>query len=311
MPNIPRGSRPMYFPAEPFALADVVTCAALVDVAYNQYVQWQHQRYPSKAKFAWTTPSNGFTYSAPLFWTNGWFGTSYDEPFGFIAANANGDAFLVFRGTMSDADEYQDAKFDQTPYQIVPTYGQVHVGFYEIYQGLQAQIYTAISGLTPFKRFFLTAHSLGCGLSSLAVPDLLANSTVQPGPGLSVLHYNFASPRVGDPQYADMMDGNGVPTYRIVNTEDLVPDAPTAISGSYLYKHIGTSVDFTAQYDTILDNHSLDLAYSYAIANPDDPQGPVPTRPLGLARRPGVRVAMEGRLTRLAPPPAGLTVTSD
>jgi len=61
MPNTPRGSRPMYFPAAPFALADVVTCAALVDVAYSQYMQWQHQRYPSKAKFAWATPSNGFT----------------------------------------------------------------------------------------------------------------------------------------------------------------------------------------------------------------------------------------------------------
>jgi hypothetical protein len=36
-----------------------------------------------------------------------------------------------------------------------------------------------------------------------------------------------------------------------------------------------------------------------------------PRRPLGLARRPGVRVAGEGRLTRLAPPPAGLTVTPD
>jgi triacylglycerol lipase len=143
---------------------------------------------------------------------------------------------------------------DQTAYDIVAGYGQVHVGFYEIYQGLQADIYSAMSGLAPFRRFFFTGHSLGSALSSLAIPDLLANSSVKPGPMISVLHHNLASPRVGDPQYADMMDNNGVPTYRIVNTEDIVPDGPTAIFGSYLYKHIGMPVDFTAQYDTIGDN---------------------------------------------------------
>jgi triacylglycerol lipase len=301
----PRSSPPMYFPVAPFALADVMTCATLVDIAYDQYTQWYNQSYPPKGKFVWTTPNNGFKYSAPLFWTNTWLGKTYDEPFGFVAVNTNSDAFLVFRGTMSDADEYQDAKVDQTPYQPVPGYGQVHLGFYEIYQGLQAQIYAAIAALnrlTPFKRFFFTAHSLGAGLSSLAVPDVLTHTSVKPGPNLRVLHYNLASPRVGDPQYAYMMNNNGVPTYRIVNTEDIVPDAPTAILASYLYKHTGIPVDFTAQYDTVDDNHSLDIAYDYAIAHPANPEGPLPTRPLGLARHPGVRVALDGRLTRLARP---------
>ena len=311
MQSTPRGSQPMYLPAAPFALADTVTCAALVDVAYDQYFQWYNQVYPSRTKFVWTTPNNGFAYSAPLFWRNTWFGTTYDEPFGFVAANANLDAFLVFRGTMSDADEYQDGKLDQTPYLIVPAYGQVHLGFYEIYQGLQADIYSAIAGLNrmpPFKRFFFTGHSLGSGLSSLAIPDLLANTSVKPG-RIAVLHHNLASPRVGDPQYAYMMDNNGVPTYRIVNTEDLIPDAPTAILGSYLYKHIGTSVDFTAQYDTIGGNHSLDIAYDYAIAHPANPEGPLPTRTLGLARCTGVRVALDGRLTRPARPSEQVTAT--
>jgi triacylglycerol lipase len=314
MPATPRGSLPMYLPAAPFALADVVNCAALVDVAYDQYTQWYNQDYPSRSDFVWTRPNNGYAYSAPLFWTNEWFGISYDEPFGFVASDSSLNAYLVFRGTMSDADEYQDAKMDQTDYDIVADYGQVHFGFYEIYQGLQADIYSAISGLnrlTPFRRFFFTGHSLGSALSSLAIPDLLANSSVKPGPTIGVLHHNLASPRVGDPQYADMMDNNGVPTYRVVNTEDIVPDGPTAIFGSYLYKHIGTPVDFTAQYDTIGDNHSLDIAYDYAIANPNNPEGQLPTtRALGLARRPGVRVAVEGRLRRLtrhtarvAPPP--------
>src|SRR6266702_6281057 len=134
----PRGSLPMYLPAAPFALADVLNCAALVDVAYDQYIQWRNLGFPSRSDFVWTTPNNGYTYSAPLFWTNEWFGVSYDEPFGFVASDANLNAYLVFRGTMSDADEWQDAKMDQTDYDIAAGYGQVHVGFYEIYQGLQA-----------------------------------------------------------------------------------------------------------------------------------------------------------------------------
>jgi triacylglycerol lipase len=311
MQATPRGSLPMYFPAAPFALADTVTCAALVDVAYDQYIQWYNQDYPSKSQFVWTKPNNGFAYSFPLFWTNTWLGTTYDEPFGFVAANANLDAFLVFRGTMGHADEYQDAKMDQTPYQIVPTYGQVHLGFYQIYQGLQAGIYSAISGLnrmTPFRRFFITGHSLGCGLSSLAVPDLITNTSVKPG-RITVLHHNLASPRVGDPQYAYMMNNNGVPTYRIVNTEDVVPDGPPAVFGSYLYKHIGTPVDFTAQYGTILDNHGIDVAYDYAIAHPTNPEGPLPPRPLGLAQLTGVRVALDGRLKRLPRLSAEVTAT--
>jgi triacylglycerol lipase len=309
MPSAPRGSRPMYFPAAPFALADAVACAALVDVAYNQCTQWYNQRFPSKANFVWTKPNNGYVYSAPLFWTNTWLGTSYDEPFGFVAADTNFNAYLVFRGTVSDADDYQDALVDQTPYQIVPGYGQVHLGFYQIYQKLTAQVQGAIAAVNrtnPFKRFFFTGHSLGSGLSSLAVPDIITNTPIKPAQ-LTVLHHNLASPRVGDSEFADTMNSNGVATYRIVNTEDLVPDAPSAIFGSYLYKHIGTPVDFTAQYNSIDDNHSLDIAYDYALANPANPEGPLPpARPLGLARRPGVRMALDGQLIRLTRPPPGI-----
>ena len=66
MASTPRGSLPMYFPGAPFALSDVVNCAALVDVAYDQYTQWYNQGYPSRQNFVWTTPNNGYAYSGPL-----------------------------------------------------------------------------------------------------------------------------------------------------------------------------------------------------------------------------------------------------
>jgi hypothetical protein len=302
MPTTPRLSLPMYFPSG-FVLSDAVACAAMVDTAYGQYTQWQNQGYPDKNSFVWTPPDQTqYAYSAPLFWSYTWGIDSYDEPFGFAAVDNSGTGYLVFRGTMNDADEVQDAKYDQIAYTLAAGYGNVHLGFFEIYQLLSPQVHTVIAGLLRLSaptRFFVAGHSLGSGLSSLAVPDLIGHTAITPG-ALPVYHYNLASPRVGDPLFAYAMNTNGVPTWRIVNTEDIVPDAPTAIMSSYLYKHIGTPVDFTAQYGSIGDNHSLDIAYAYALAHPSNPEGPQAQHPLRLARLPGINVTIDGPLRRLS-----------
>jgi triacylglycerol lipase len=305
--HIPRGSPPMYFPSG-FVLADAKTCAALVDIAYAQYGQWVSAGNPPASNFSWDTPNNGYSYSAPLFSTfiyYDFFGYKNvaTEPFGFAAVDANGNAYLVFRGTMlTAADGYADATIDQTSYDIVANYGLVQEGYYYIYQGFDSLISQAVAGLAAartFRSFFFTGHSLGSALSSLAVPDILANTTVQPA-RIPVMHYNFASPRVGDPRFADRMNNNGVTTFRVVNTEDAVPDAPPAIWGlSSLYKHIGTPVDFTAQYGSVYNNHSLDIAYIYALANPSDPEGPLPPATLEVARRADTHAVIDARLMRL------------
>jgi triacylglycerol lipase len=308
--DTPRGSPPMYFPSG-FVLADARACAALVDIAYAQYSQWVRAGSPPASNFNWDKPNNGYSYSAPLFSTFNYYdiwGYKYvaTEPFGFAAVDANGNAYLALRGTMTSADGYADLTIDQTAYDIVANYGFVQEGYYYIYQGFNSTITQAIAGLAgakPFQSFFFTAHSLGGALSSLAVPDVLAKTSVQPAK-IPVMHYNFASPRVGDPQFADRMNKNGVTTFRVVNTEDAVPDAPLAISGlSAFYKHIGTPVDFTAQYDSIVSNHSLDIAYNYALRNPSNPEGPLPPAALELARRTDRHAVIDARLIRLTRSP--------
>jgi triacylglycerol lipase len=303
MANPPRGSLPMLLPVAPFALSDAVACGKLVNIAYQQYAQWIKQGCPSSANFRWRTPTGHFYYSVPLFWTDD---LDYDEPIGFVAVNTqSNDAYLVFRGTMSDSEEVADLWTDQVPYAFAPGYGQVHSGFHGIYQQLQPQVATAIaaaiSSVAPLQRFFFTGHSLGSGLSSLAVGDVINNV---PLPAIPRLHYNFASPRVGDPQFAYTMNNNGVPTYRVVNTEDVIPDLPAAIwltefGDTLLFKHVGTPVDFTAQYDTDGNNHSLNIAYQYAVSHPNNPEGPLPTRMIGMARLPGVRLDANGDVMQL------------
>ena len=95
-----------------------------------------------------------------------------------------------------------------------------------------------------FKRLFFTGHSLGCGLSSLALPDVIANVPIKPGP-VPLLHYILASPRVGDPQYA----------YKMA----ISASRPGASSTPKMWC-------------------------------------------LGVAGRPGIRVVMDGQLTRQPPP---------
>jgi predicted lipase len=243
------------------------------------------QGCPPRANFVWASPStpSGMTYSVPVFWTYDWFGTQYDEPFGFVAQATNGDAILALRGTVTDADAVQDAEIRQTPYELAAGYGSVHRGFDTIYRALSPQILPLLNGLSGVSRVLFAGHSLGGGLSTLAVPDVITNTSLQPRPSLPMLHYNLASPRVGDPKFADMMNGNLVPTFRIVNTEDIVPDAPPSVVGGLVYKHVGVPVDFTAQYGSVGDNHSLLIAYTYALDNPGAPEGEPPIRVLTVA----------------------------
>ncbi len=114
---------------------------------------------------------------------------------------------------------------------------------------------------------YITGHSLGCGLSTLAVPDILTQKTFK-----CLQHYAFASPRVGDPTFTEAYNANGVLTYRVVNTCDIVPQLPSPLLGEFVYKHVGIPVNFTAQYGGVGDNHNLTHAYGYALEHPHAPE---------------------------------------
>lgn len=237
----PISSLAMYFPPSPFSRPDAVTCAGLVAVAYDQCTQWVAQDYPSSANFVWKpaqTPVS-YTYSQPVFWTYDWAFVQYNEPFGFVAQAADGDTFLVLRGTVTDADIYQDARVDQTPYAMAAGYGSVHAGFHTIYQALSPQLRTILNGLSGAHRLLFAGHSLGSGLTTLAIPDVITNMSLKPSATLPMLQYNLASPRVGDPVFAGLMNRGPVPTFRIVNTEDLVPDGPPSVNALPACRHTG------------------------------------------------------------------------
>lgn len=283
----PGQTPPIVQPAN-FNVAAAQLCATLSNSAYDQFAQWANQNYPPPNTFKWVPdgPSN-LSYSAALWGNAVVMGASNWEPFGFAAVDSQYNAYVALRGTMTSADEWNDADVSQVTYKLVanPSFGYVASGFYSVYTSrLSTQIgslrdatNTAITRFTP-RALFITGHSLGAAMCTLTLPDVVYNLAPPTLKGIAL--YNFASPRVGDPTFASSMN-NALPKripavlFRVVNTEDAVPTLPPAVSFNY-YEHVGTPVSFTAQYLSLDGNHSMENCYAYAIDHPNAPQGPQP-----------------------------------
>ncbi len=261
-------SLPLYFPQD-FSLSQALLCANLVESAYDQYTQWQTQGKPRRPQdFTWQTPDmGGWRFSAPI-WSilSELHFLNESEPFGFAARDPQGEVYLVFRGTESVQDWLDDLDADQQTYPWQPGLGSVHAGFLKLYRSLRDLALQAVDSLQPGGQLWSCGHSLGCALSSLAVLDLRERY-----PDLPLQHYNFASPRLAAPSFADSYNGLNVPTYRVVNDSDVVPEVPPGVTGGWLYQHIGLAVTFTASYASIEDNHSMADCYLYALENPNAP----------------------------------------
>ncbi|MEH1946362.1 MAG: lipase family protein [Nostoc sp.] len=172
-------------------------------------------------------------------------------PFGFVASkNSSNDVFVVFRGTKTFAEWFKDVNIPlvsysdgrnlqgsvlrvigekiqliQSPIEIpkVGDFGRVTVGFRQIYISLRDGMINALKGCDPNSRIFVTGHSLGSALATLAIPDILANTDFKPE---KVILYTFASPRCGDREFATKFQAMRVRHWRIANTEDFVTMIP-------------------------------------------------------------------------------------
>lgn len=104
--------------------------------------------------------------------------------------------------------------------------GRVHLGFSSVLKrtwGEVAHVLEAVDG----KPIFLTGHSMG---GALAVLSACRMAKVDRPPAAV---YTFGSPRIGD---AAFCEGYSIPTYRIVNRLDIVPEMPLASVRKFLPK---------------------------------------------------------------------------
>jgi hypothetical protein len=126
------------------------------------------------------------------------------------------------------------------------------------------------NGVGAANHGYVIGHSLGGALTTLAGADLASH-------GKTVSMYNFASPRTGDPAFADKFNATITGSWRIANTEDIVTTVPLstlifaspklntfhailALAGreglTLNFEHVGVPINFTWLKGSIAENHS-------------------------------------------------------
>ncbi|MUG91358.1 DUF2974 domain-containing protein [Scytonema sp. UIC 10036] len=167
-------------------------------------------------------------------------------------------SIIVFRGTQKTVEWIHDFTAFQDDYPISnsnQTYGKVHRGFATFYRNnLQSLVREVIKRLNPFLPCYICGHSLGAALATLAAIDIALNFP-QHKPNLRL--YTYASPRVGDPVFAQTHSQLIPNSYRIVNLADTIPLVPpTKIGGVYV--HVGQEWSFLSQNGDLLPNHIVE-----------------------------------------------------
>jgi triacylglycerol lipase len=245
----------------------------LVDAAYTQY----NQR--ASGSNAWEP--DGYQVHAILQAKE----VEFPVPFGFVATKGT-DAYVVIRGTLTPLEWFDDATVVPVPFAL--NWGHTTQGFKVVYSQLSATIIQAINQLKSagaFVDLYVTGHSLGAALAHLAAADIFAQSQT------SAISYTLAGPRTGDPVFAAAFVQAGLKTWRIFNTEDIVPTLPlstpdlipanlgldetpgemllklflhhSAVNrGGWLYEHLEVPIAVTFQKGSIADNHNCTNLYT-------------------------------------------------
>lgn len=176
--------------------------------------------------------------------------------FGFLLKSSDHN-ILVFRGTQTTRDWLANLQLDQSDYiQAGVKQGQVHRGFFRLYNTLAPQTRNAVNQLDAAVPCYITGYSLGGALATLAAADLAAsNAKLQEQLRL----YTYASPRVGNPAFAAFYEKLVPNSYRIINLTDTVVMVPPSEVRNQEYRHVGQPWSFVFYTGDVAPNHAITL----------------------------------------------------
>lgn len=143
-------------------------------------------------------------------------------------ADYGNHAVLAFRGTEPTqvADILSDLDLRKQEWHTGSS--SAHSGFVKAFESVRPRIEELLSGLTGGCNLYITGHSLGGALATLAADKLGCKLMV-----------TFGSPRVGDRAFARHFELKLAGRYfRIFNRSDVVARVPTFVR----FKHVGTPV---------------------------------------------------------------------
>ena len=214
-------------------------------------------------------------------------------PFGFIAKKKNTqNIYIIFRGTVTPKEWINNLKFTQSSYQKKDNHkicnsiddsitGEIHRGFLKTYtnkeqiNSIKFKIEETLKNCPENTRIFIAGHSLGGALATIAAFHIHFSTVI---PFKNPTLYSFASPRVGDRDFAGNFQ-QLTESYRIANSEDIIPKVPIIslllasarlpgksgaaslvndFSSKLDYQHVGVPIYFTLGNNNIVDHHSLE-----------------------------------------------------
>ncbi|MCY6494195.1 lipase family protein [Leptolyngbya sp. GGD] len=179
--------------------------------------------------------------------------------FGYVLTSPKHN-IIAFRGTNREIEAITDAIVFQNDYPI-SGYGKVHGGFLDLYQSLLDQVQAAAKTFNPNLPCYITGHSLGGALATLAALDLALKF---PNLKTRIQLYTYASPRVGTPEFATQHSQLLPNSYRVVNLGDTIPLTPPFEVYGNRYSHVGQMWSFLANTGDITRNHMI-VTYQAAV----------------------------------------------
>jgi len=197
---------------------------------------------------------------------------------GFVARNAAwpDEYAIVVRGTEGILEWVQDAKFLPKPFSAVPGAGLTDDGFTDVYDAFRVgtdpnsgRLTPALAGLlgSATSKLTICGHSLGSALATMLAIDVAVNT-----PYKQPTLITFASPRVGDPHFANSFNSAVPECYRIANRMDIVTHLPLPP----LYVHVGNDTDLNpgnTVKNTLECQHSMET-YMFLLDNGATPLDP-------------------------------------
>ena len=244
--------------------------------AYYQYYIYKGETQPNGQPYVFTVP-DGYSMIYEIWGLDEiWHIDEGLVPFGFVAqANGTSDLVITIRGTEGDVEWAEDLLEDyQTANPVPNSQGLIQYGFAAIYKTLfyvqatgnstspppSSAARTLSQVLENAGSVTITGHSLGSSLADLTALDVALNES-----NSVTSFYTLASPRTGDPTFADSFDAKlQSVSYRVANVWDIVPQLPPEYfltidpPGEWHYQHVNS--------ECLVDGgFSVDVAYSHSL----------------------------------------------
>jgi triacylglycerol lipase len=168
----------------------------------------------------------------------------------FTNTDGSGKLLMVFTGTFFMDEWFNDINFPQVEAVALNNYKPgilVHTGFYNLYMVIRDQLWNLFKqNQNKVNDFYITGHSLGGALSIIAAFDFARYHPI---------HYSFASPRVGNVDFAKRFNELLPQSLRIYNVDDIVPELPPPVIFGNIYQHVNKGIPFDVNLGTLDKNH--------------------------------------------------------